>query len=139
MAIQANEMVRRAIRPALPKLAAPLQDHPSRNGEFKDGLEVYSIKPYLAKHPQHRWKAEEMVDTYRRFRGILGHFNSLWIGITTGGSLDFDRPEIQRGSGERLPPEAAFGIGHTLGLDLSSIDSMDQMATERLRKTYRTL
>jgi transposase InsO family protein len=73
------------------------------DGEFKQHLLKYEIKPILArvKHPQTNGKIEKWFDAYQRFRKHFSSFEEFvdWYNNRPHGSLNFEKLET---------PEQAF-------------------------------
>jgi len=67
------------------------------DGQFKQHLEKYGIKPILARvmHPQTNGKLEKWFDAYRRFRSEFSSFGEFIEGYNDKG-LDFDKLETPK-------------------------------------------
>jgi putative transposase len=96
-----------------------IQEDGTWKSEFKDQLEIYGIKPILArvKHPQTNGKLEKWFDTYRRFRWDFRSFDEFidWYNNRPHGSLDFNKLETpEKAFWRKIPLEAVFSIGHRL-------------------------
>ena len=91
----------------------------SWDGNFKQHLEKYGIKPILArvKHPQTNGKLERWFQEYRRHRSAFSSFDEFieWYNNRPHGSLDFERLETpEQAFRRKMPLEAYFGMGHKL-------------------------
>ena len=89
------------------------------DGEFKQHLLKYEIKPILArvKHPQTNGKIEKWFDSYKRFRKHFSSFEEFvdWYNNRPHGSLNFEKLETpEQAFWRKMPTEAIFGIGHRL-------------------------
>jgi transposase InsO family protein len=89
------------------------------DGEFKQHLLKYEIKPILArvKHPQTNGKIEKWFDAYQRFRKHFSSFEEFvdWYNNRPHGSLNFEKLETpEQAFWRKMRPEAIFGIGHRL-------------------------
>src|SRR5512136_1509113 len=77
-----------------------IHDDGSWNGDFKDHLEKYGIKPILArvKHPQTNGKLERFFGEYKRHRSAFSSFEELinWYNDRPHGSLNFQSLETSR-------------------------------------------
>jgi len=91
----------------------------SWEGDFKEHLTKYGIKPILAriKHPQTNGKLERWFYEYQRHRTDFASFDEFieWYNNRPHGSLDFERLETPELAFRRkMPLEVYFRIGHRL-------------------------
>jgi putative transposase len=89
------------------------------NGGFKEHIELYGIKPILArvKHPQTNGKLERWFYEYQRHRPRFGSFDEFihWYNNRPHGSLDFERRETPiMAFSRKMTLEAYYQIGHRL-------------------------
>jgi len=89
------------------------------NGNFKQYLEKYGIKPILGSvaHPQTNGKLERFFQEYKRHRAAfhsIGEFIN-WYNNRPHGSLEFERLETPEMAFRRkMPLEAYYAIGRRL-------------------------
>lgn len=96
-----------------------IHDDGSWNGDFKDHLEKYGIKPILAriKHPQTNGKLERFFGEYKKHRSAFSSFDQFvsWYNNRPHGSLNLERLETPEMAFRRkMPQEAYFSIGNRL-------------------------
>ena len=89
------------------------------DGDFKQHLEKYGIKPILIgiKHPQTNGKLERFFGEYKRHRHAFSSFEEFieWYNNRPHGSLDFERFETpEKAFRRKMPQEAYYRIGRKL-------------------------
>jgi putative transposase len=96
-----------------------VHDDGNWNGDFKDHLEKYGIKPILARvrHPQTNGKLERFFGEYKKHRPAFSSFVEFvgWYNNRPHGSLNLERLETPEMAFKRkMRLEAYFSIGHRL-------------------------
>jgi putative transposase len=89
------------------------------DGDFKQHLEKYGIKPILigVKHPQTIGKLERFFGEYKRHRHAFSSFEEFieWYNNRPHGSLEFERFETpEKAFRRKMPQEAYYRIGRRL-------------------------